>query len=236
MARNGRADYDHDRRYRALVLLAAFASLRWGEATALRRCDLDLAAGIVRVHSAYAERSTGELVLGPPKSRAARRIVGIPSSIIPALREHLSLFVGPEADALIFPGVKGGPLRRSNFNKMAAWPYTVRAIGAEGLHFHDLRHTGNHFAAASGASLKDLMARMGHDSERAAIIYQHEAQGADLAITSAIDAYIETAKASQGQPGDGPPEAQLTTANGPLMARRDQQDASGIESRIRHAR
>jgi integrase len=95
----------------------------------------------------------------------------------PALREHLSLFVGPEAEALIFPGVKGGPLRRSNFNKMAAWPHAVHAIGAAGLHFHDLRHTGNQFAAASGASLKDLMARMGHDSEHAAIIYQHEARG-----------------------------------------------------------
>jgi integrase len=144
------------------------------------------------VRAAYAERSTGELVLGPPKSRAARRIVGIPSSIVPALRGHLSLFVGPEAEALIFPGVKGGPLRRSNFNKMAAWPHAVHAIGAAGLHFHDLRHTGNHFAAASGASLKDLMARMGHDSERAAIIYQHEARGADAAITDAIDAHVES--------------------------------------------
>ncbi|HYB17008.1 MAG TPA: tyrosine-type recombinase/integrase [Streptosporangiaceae bacterium] len=73
----------------------------------------------------------------------------------------------------MFTGVKGGPLRRSNFNKMSAWPHAVRAVGAEGLHFHDLRHTGNHLAAVSGAGLRDLMARMGHDSERAAIIYQH---------------------------------------------------------------
>jgi integrase len=220
MGTDGRADYDHDRRYRALVLLATFASLRWGEATALRRCDLDLAVGIVRVHAAYAERSTGELVLGPPKSRAARRLVGIPSSIIPTLREHLALFISSEADALIFPGVKGGPLRRSNFNKMSAWPHAVRA---KGLHFHDLRHTGNHFAAASGASLKDLMARMGHDSERAAIIYQHEARGADLAITSAIDAHIETAKASRGQPGDSTPQVQLKSGNGPWRSTRRQQ-------------
>jgi integrase len=103
MGRDGRADCDHDWRYRALVLLATFASLRWGEATALRRCDLDLTAGIVSVRAAYAERSTGELVLGPPKSRAARRIVGIPATIIPAVREHLALFVGTEAEALIFP-------------------------------------------------------------------------------------------------------------------------------------
>ena len=37
----------------------------------------------------------------------------------------------------------------------------VAAIGAPGLHFHDLRHTGNTFAAAAGAGLRDLMARMG---------------------------------------------------------------------------
>ena len=81
----------------------------------------------------------------------------------------------------MFPGAKGGPLRRSNFNKMAGWPQAVRSIGMPGLHFHDLRHTGNTFAARSGAGLKDLMARMGHDSERAALIYQHEARGADQA-------------------------------------------------------
>ena len=48
-----------------------------------------------------------------------------------------------------------------------------------GLHFHDLRHAGNQFAAQNGAALRDLMARMGHDSERAAMIYQHAACGAD---------------------------------------------------------
>ena len=116
---------------------------------------------------------------------------------------------------LVFPGPKGGPLRRGNFNRQASWPHAVRVIGAEGLHFHDLRHTGNAWAAGSGVGLRDLMARMGHDSERAAIIYQHEARGADLAITSAIDAHIETAKASQGQPGDGTPQVQSS----PVMAR-----------------
>ena len=84
----------------------------------------------------------------------------------------------------------------------------------------------------SGASLKDLMARMGHDSERAAIIYQHEARGADLAITSAIDAHIEAAKASQGQDDDESPRAQLKPADGPLMARRDQQRTSETESHV----
>jgi integrase len=67
----------------------------------------------------------------------------------------------------------------------------VRSIRAEGLHFHDLRHTGNTFAATGGAGIKDLMARMGHDSERAALIYQHQARGADKIITASIDAHVE---------------------------------------------
>jgi integrase len=161
MADDGRADCTHDRRFRALVLLTTFASLRWGEATALTRSDLDLKARTVRIRQAYAERSNGQLLLGPPKSRAGRRIVGIPAAIIPDLAEHLAVFVKDDPAALVFPGQKGGPLRRGNFNKLSAWPHAVESIGLPGLHFHDLRHTGNQFAAESKAGLKDLMARMG---------------------------------------------------------------------------
>ena len=93
--------------------------------------------------------------------------------MIRALREHLAVFAQDDPGALVFPGAKGGPLRRGNFNKMSAWPHAVESIGVPGLHFHDLRHTGNQFAAYSGARLRDLMARMGHDSERAAMIYQN---------------------------------------------------------------
>jgi integrase len=167
-------------------------SLRWGEVTALRRSDLDLAAATVRIRAAFVERSTGEILLGPPKSRAGRRIVGIPHAIIPVLSEHLAAYARPESTALAFPGAKGGPIRRGNFNRMSGWPRAASAIGAPGLHFHDLRHTGNMFAAASGARLRDLMARMGHDSERAALIYQHESHGADHAIAEAIDRHLRS--------------------------------------------
>jgi uncharacterized membrane protein YfcA len=44
---------------------------------------------------------------------------------------------------------------------------------------------------AGGAGIKDLMARIGHDSERAAMIYQHQARGADKTITGNIDAHVE---------------------------------------------
>jgi hypothetical protein len=169
---------------------------------ALRRCDLDLDRRTVRVRAAYVERSTGGMLLGPPKSRAGRRLVGIPGVIVPALREHLADFVRDEPSALVFPGQRGVPLRRSNFNKMSGWPYAVASIGAPGLHVHDLRHTGNQFAANSGAGLRDLMTRMGHDSERAALIYQHEARGADRRVTDAIDSHVQ-AERDQGGEDDG---------------------------------
>ena len=54
-------------------------------------------------------------------------------------------------------------------------PHAVESIRLASLHFRDLRHTGNH--SKSGAGLRDLMvmARMGRDSDRAAMIYQHGA-------------------------------------------------------------
>ena len=97
-----------------------FASLRWGEVTALRRCDLDLDSGSVWVRAAFIERSTGEMLLGPPKSRAGRRVVGLPDAIIPALREHLAAYTGGEPGSLVFPGVKGGPLRRGTSTRCPA--------------------------------------------------------------------------------------------------------------------
>ncbi|WP_037972478.1 tyrosine-type recombinase/integrase [Streptosporangium amethystogenes] len=190
MGADGRADCTHDRRFRALVLLTTFASLRWGEVSALRRSDIDLDAGTVRIRAAFVERSTGELVLGQPKSKAGRRVVGIPQGVISVLREHLATYVQEDPGALVFPGAKGGPLRRSGFNTRTRWVDVVREMGLPGLHLHDLRHTGNMLAAESGAGLKDLMARMGHDNVRAAMIYQHAVRGADRTITDAIDRQI----------------------------------------------
>ncbi|MET9248124.1 site-specific integrase [Nonomuraea sp. NPDC003709] len=191
MARDGRADSDQDRRFRGMVLLATFASLRWGEVSALRRMDVDLVVKAVRVRVAFVERSTGGLLLGPPKSKAGRRTVGIPESIIPVLKEHMDTYVQDEPGALMFPAAKGGPMRRSGFNTRTRWVDVVKDMGLPGLHFHDLRHTGNMLAAMSGAGLKDLMARMGHDNVRAAMIYQHAVRGADQVITNAIDQQLK---------------------------------------------
>ncbi len=190
----GQAARDLDTRYRALILLTAFASLRWGEVTALRRRDLDTVAGTVRVRAAFTERSTGQMVLGPPKSRAGLRTIAVPAEIMPDIAAHLDKRTGPDDDALVFTGPKGGPMRRSGFNKLSGWPHVTAAAGAPGLHFHDLRHTGNTLAADSGASLRNLMARMGHDNERAVLIYQHKSSAADRRIADSLDSLLRAAR------------------------------------------
>jgi integrase len=197
----GRADSQRDTRFRALVLLTAFASLRWGEVTALRRCDIYTETGTVRVQGAYVELSNGQMILGPPKSRAGLRTVSIPTKIMPDVIAHLAKHTAPENDALVFTGLRGGPLRRSGWNKATGWPHVVASIGAEGLHFHDLRHTGNTLAADMGVSLKSLMARMGHDNERAALMYQHKSAASDRKIADGLNKLVEAEQGEDDEDG-----------------------------------
>ena len=67
------------------------------------------------------------------------------------------------------------------------WARALDGAGLAGIHIHDLRHTGNHFAAMTGASTRELMGRMGHASMDAALIYQHRTADRDRAIADAID-------------------------------------------------
>ncbi|MFG1697478.1 tyrosine-type recombinase/integrase [Nonomuraea sp. NPDC049309] len=184
------ADRMADKRFKALILLATFASLRWGEVIALRRSSIDLDARTVTIREQLLELDNGEMRLCPPKSRAGRRTVSIPAVIIPVLAEHLAAYVDEADDAFVFLGKRGAFLRGSNFRREARWAEALKEMGLQGLHFHDLRHTGNTLAAQSGASLADLKARMGHDSDRAALIYQHATRDADQRIADALSARV----------------------------------------------
>ncbi len=128
----------------------------------------------------------GSLVTGPPKSAAGKRLVSIPAIIMPDVTTHLSRYTLPGEESLVFTGSKNAPLRRSNFTR--TWRLVTESTGLTSFHFHDLRHTGNNFAAATGASLRELMDRMGHSSTRAALIYQHGTAERDRVIQLVIAA------------------------------------------------
>ncbi|MFC4072867.1 tyrosine-type recombinase/integrase [Actinoplanes subglobosus] len=186
-------------RYVALITVAAFSGLRWGELAALRRCDVDLAAGTVRVPRKLAALKSG-LEFGPPKSAAGIRVVALPAVARKALISHLGKFTGAHPEALIFTGDKDMPLRTGNFRRAVKWAKSLADAGMPaGFHFHDLRHTGNNIAAASGASTRELMHRMGHASMRAALIYRHATSEPDREIAEIMDKRI-TKIAENGKP------------------------------------
>lgn len=173
-------------RFRALVLLGAFTSLRWGELVNLRRSNVDVADGIVRVLLTLSERDDGSLNDGSStKSAAGTRSVAIPALVLPDLLSHLSEYTSDAPDAVVFLGELGGLLRRSNFRRATQWRTTVQSAGLPAdFHFHDLRHTGNQLAAEAGATTKELMRRMGHSTVRAAMRYQHSTDKRDRDIAA----------------------------------------------------
>jgi integrase len=179
--------------YRALTLLAAFTSLRWGELAALRPGDIDLDARAVRVTRQLYYHGAGHS-FGPPKSRAGVRDVDFPELIVPDLREHMDWL--PSSAALVFASSTGSPLSHSNF-RQRIWLPGLAAVGLEGVHLHDLRHTGNQLTANAGANPRELMARMGHDSERAALIYLHSSRERQRALADAVG---EAARAELAKP------------------------------------
>jgi integrase len=190
-------------RWRALILLAAFCSLRIGELAALVRRDIDVTSGTVTVRASASDLVGRGRHLGPPKSEAGRRTVTIPEAVLPAITTHLDRFAQAGPDGLVFVGPQGGVLRKSNFTT-DVWHPAVRGLGLSHLHFHDLRHTGNTLAAATGASLRELMVRMGHASPQAALRYQHATRDRDAAIAQALSSLVEQARTGSSSSTRGP--------------------------------
>jgi integrase len=186
---------------RMMVLFATFTGLRLGELRALRRDRVDMLHTTVRVVEQYQDLSSGELVLGPPKSHAGRRTVTFPDVLIPDLEEHIATYSGPGTHGLVFCGTQHQPLHRKTFYRN--WNKAADVAGLPGFHFHDLRHTGNTVAAATGASTKELMSRMGHASPRAALIYQHATRDRDAAIAAALSNLIVKGETDAGIAEEG---------------------------------
>jgi integrase len=187
-------------RYRALILFAVFTSLRWGELAALRRQDIDMGTRTVRIDRSLTELPGGGYLFGPPKSDAGQRIVVFPDVITQDLAWHLARFSAPGDEALVFTSPTGSPLRHGNFRRRV-WLAALETAGLPAIHFHDLRHTGNHLTAEAGATLRELMERMGHSTTRAALIYLHATDERQRAVADAVDAAARTAlgKAKTGR-------------------------------------
>jgi integrase len=176
-------------RLQPMTLLAAWCGLRFGELTELRRKDIHMANGIIRVRRAVT-RVGGEFIVGTPKSDAGTRDVAIPPHLVPMLREHLATSITGGREGLLFPAADGvSHLAPATLYRPF---YKAReAAGRPDLRWHDLRHTGAVLAAQTGATLAELMGRLGHSTPQAALRYQHAAQGRDAQIAAALSRLAE---------------------------------------------
>ena len=119
-----------------------------------------------------------------------------------ALSDHLERFAQPGPSGLLFPADHGGHLSQSTLNGKPGRRRIIKgriinesssgfcrareAAGRPDLRLHDLRHTGAVLAAQTGATLAELMARLGHSTPAAAMRYQHAARDRDKAIAAAL--------------------------------------------------
>ncbi len=182
-----------DPKYQAMVLLGAYCSLRFGELAGLRRKRIDLLHRTITVEEQAVDLADGRIVFGPPKTSAGRRTVAFPAELVPIIADHLASYVAPEPDALVFTSPEGYPLRRGKFRHR--WGAACRKVGVEGLRFHDLRGSGATWAAHAGATVRELMDRLGHSTPEIALRYQHATRERDRAIADKLGALLRAVEA-----------------------------------------
>lgn len=174
---------------RALVLLAAWCGLRWGEVSELRRADISEGAVIVTVARSVTRRD-GVTRIDTPKTGKPRKVV-LPPHIREAVQHHLEIHVKPDADELLFPNSKGEHLNDKVFADSVLRP-ALKTIGREGVRIHDLRHFAGTMTAQVG-NLVETMSRLGHTTAKASLLYQQQIDGRDAVIADALSKLAEGA-------------------------------------------
>jgi integrase len=142
----------------------------------LRRKDIDTVTGVVHVRRGVVW-TKGLVTTDRPKTNAGVGDLTIPPHLMPMVIDHLERHVDKRGEGLLFYDRHGRNLRPADFQ--SAWHAARGAAGCDDLKFHHLRHTGAVLAAQSGATLADLMGRLGHTTPGMSMIYQHTAADRD---------------------------------------------------------
>jgi integrase len=168
-----------------LVVTAFWAHARLGELLGLRRSDVDVEAGTLRIERQIVETDDHGALQTLCKYES-QRTVYLAEPAVSALRQHLAATVPALPSAPLFIRPDGQVLRAHHVH--AAWQTARSKAGLPGAHVHDLRHAGLTFVAQAGATLAELMHRGGHSSSRAALMYQHAAEHRDAELAERMTA------------------------------------------------
>ena len=175
-------------------LLAAFyleltTGLRRGELLALLWTDLDVENMTISV-SKQVNRLNGELVVSQPKTPNSVRKLAIPQRAVELLvEEHAKhphsphLFVSPKTGTIFDPDSF-----RHTHEKI------LKAIGAEHIRFHDLRHTFATMALQNGVDVKTVSSMLGHYSAGFTLdTYAHVTTDAQLKAAQTMGSILSRA-------------------------------------------
>lgn len=198
--------------YRPLVLTAAYVGLRRGELFGLRTVNVDLLRHTIKVDEQLQEVG-GELVFGPPKTKAGIRKVTMPGTLAEVLGAHFGT-APVQASGLAFPGPKGGPVRAQNFRQVWLRACAAAELGwrrcedggyerddgpLSGLTLHELRHTAAALAIAQGAHPLAIKERLGHSSITTTLdTYGGLFPSLDAAIAEGLDALLRSSLEGHG--------------------------------------
>jgi integrase len=180
-------------RYRLVIVLAGLGGLRMGEVLGLRLADVDTLRSAVHIRQTAQEIPRLGRVVKDPKSDAGRRTVVLPRQAMDAITAHIEAFgCAPTGELVTDP--RGGPSRRSRVS--TEWQKAKGAVGVDpAMHPHDLRHhAATLMAQMPGITTKELMARIGHSSPRAALVYQHATAERDREVATFLEARLDATK------------------------------------------
>jgi len=185
-----------------IVVIGLATGMRRGEMAALRWADIDFDGGKIRIERSLEPTNTG-LAVKAPKTKAGRRTVSIPPSIIAELRDHwlrqqeqrLALGMGKAgADDLVFARPDASPWPPDSLT--ADWARTVRMLKPPRKTLHALRHTHVSQLIAAGLVVVTFSRRIGHSNPTVTLgVYAHLFGNTDDRAAAAVEAALAYALA-----------------------------------------
>lgn len=177
-----------------IIILAAMTGLRKGELFAIEWSAVNFSEGLLVVRRQVQELRG--LKVKEPKTNAGKRVVSLDPVAIEALRSRLRKAkeegFEPDEVPIVFPNIRGGYLRGSNFDRNVWYPIRDGVGIPDTFVFHDLRHTQASLLLAAGVDLKVIQKRLGHrDFATTANTYSHLLQGAQNEAIEKMSAMMQ---------------------------------------------
>ncbi|MBK4145377.1 tyrosine-type recombinase/integrase [Corynebacterium macginleyi] len=177
-----RCVYRPDRTMADMLRTAALTGMRISELCGLLVEEVDLEAGVIRVRkqlSRLTPRRRVEL-----KSSHSRRDVPIARELAPVLKR----VIGGRPEGYLFVNSSGGPVHANVAAQKVS--RAGKAVGAERVHFHALRHRFASSLLTGGVPVQDVARVLGHTPATLLRTYTHVLDGSRERVAGVIDSAL----------------------------------------------